>query len=330
MSLETPEYLWLLLLLPFIILLFVYEYFHTRKALISLGGRWEDNALQSAVFLKTTLSSFVFCLFYLSAILGLCGISWGEKPVEEDRKGLDIVFSVDVSLSMLAQDMGTYSRMERAREFVRSTSQDFPDSRLALVVFRGASMVMVPLTEDHRAIENALPYLGPSVMTNPGTSLLSGLKTARQAFTPGGNHHRIIVFVSDGENLGASWESESREIRRSGALLLVLGVGSRQGANIILNDGTLVKNSQGQVVLSKKNTEALQALADAAGGIYLDGNSAGIYARISQEMKAWQARNEREGFRLEPIRRDSVFLLLALFFLVAHVILKYTRWRKIW
>lgn len=330
MILENPQYLWLLLGLLVLVPLFVLEYYRTRQALISLGGRWEDPTLQGTVFVKQGLSGFMFCLFYVSVVLGLCGISWGEHPVEEDRKGLDVVFSLDVSLSMLAQDMGNSSRLDRSREFIRSTMEDLPGSRTALVVFRGGSVLLMPLTEDIQALGNALPQAGPMVLTNPGTSIPAGLKDALEAFPKGGNRHRVVVLLTDGENLQDSWADTVPEIRQKGILLVVVGMGSAEGATIRLEGNRLVTDRNGAVVKSRKNAQVLADLASAAGGVYLDGLAPGIYARIVGEIQEFQSRHEREGFRLDPVRREPVFVALALVFLALYVVIRSVRWRGVW
>ena len=184
MSVQHPENLWLFAGLIPIVFLFVGEYLHTRRTLIALGGSWTGESAQSTVLFKWFLSSLFFFAFYCSTVLAISGFQWGEQPVEQDRKDTDIVFAIDVSRSMLANDVEP-SRLERAAELVHGLLQDMPSSRAALLVFKGKAQLIVPMTEDLVAIENALGYLGPEMTTLPGTNVESALNASLSAFPQG-------------------------------------------------------------------------------------------------------------------------------------------------
>lgn len=330
MILENPAWLWLLLGIPVIITVFVLQYRHARNAVQVLGHQWDDPNFRGTVFAKTGITALLYCTFLIFTTLGLCGISWGEYPVEQDRKGLDVVYAVDVSLSMLARDMGDAARLEKARELVGSTAAELAGSRSAIVAFRGAATPLMPLTEDVTALDRTLPWLGPAVLTDPGTSLDAGLRCAVDAFVKGGNRHRVVIFLSDGENLQGDPSPAVRDMRKDGTFLVVVGMGDTAGSTVILDGGGPLRDPSGNVVSTRKDVPALDRLATIAGGVYLDGMSPGIYNRLVQTVRDFQLRHEQEGFRLEPVRRDAIFIALALLSLALMVVLRSFRWRNQW
>lgn len=329
MNMQHPEALWLLAGLPPLILVFVGEYLHTRRTLTALGGTWLTDSAQSTVFFKWFLSTLFFAAFYFFAVMALAGFRWGEQPVEQDRKDTDIVFTVDVSRSMLASDAYP-TRLQRAAELVQGLLQDIPSSRAALVVFKGKAQVLVPMTEDLIAIENALRYLGPELTSVPGTDVEEALRTSLAAFPAGSNRHQLVVLLSDGEGLEGNPNDLAIEAKRQGVVVITIGLGKSEGSGVALGDGSVLQDANGVPVITRLDATSLKRIADQSGGTYLEASEAGIFNRLVDEVQGFQSRREHEGFRLVPVSRDAIFIALALLCLSLYLLSRSIRWRKVW
>lgn len=326
---QHPEALWLLLGLAPLLLIFVSEYLHTRRALASLGGSWLAEGVQSTVLFKWFLSAIFFAAFYFFAVLALAGFRWGEQPAEQDRKDTDIVFCIDISRSMLAADVSP-NRLAKAAELVQGLLQDIPSSRASLVVFKGKAQVLIPMTEDLIAIENALHYLGPEINSVPGTNVEDALRKSLSAFPEGSNRHQMVILLSDGEGLSGDPTELALEAKRQGIVVITIGLGTPEGSGVRLSDGSVLKDAAGNPVVSRMDKETLQSIADQSGGAFLNASETGVFNRLVNEVQTFQERREREGFRLVPVSRDGVFIALALLSLTLYILARAIRWRNVW
>ena len=170
MSIEHPRVLLFLLGLIPLALLQYYQYRNGRHDLGLLAGDRRETVL-TVYLVKWFFGSLFFTLAIAFSILALAGFSWGQRSVEEDRSGLDVVVAVDVSRSMRATDGDDTSRIIEAREMVRGIVQDLPSARFGIVVFAGRALRSVPVTEDRVAVESFVASLGTEVLSAEGTDL---------------------------------------------------------------------------------------------------------------------------------------------------------------
>ena len=203
MTFGSPGTLWALLALLPIMLIQLRAYFKGRKDLAVLGRHWDRDAVQTLFLVKWFFLVLTFDLFVALSIFALSDITWGERPVEEDRDNLDVVVALDISRSMLADDVEP-SRLSQSLAVIRSASRQLPAARFGLIVFKGDAVLLLPLTEDLNALEAVLDGVSPQLVSTPGTDLERGLAKAMDAFPAGTNAHRAILLISDGESLSGS------------------------------------------------------------------------------------------------------------------------------
>lgn len=202
----------------------------------------------------------------------------GEELVE--RRGVDLVFVLDSSLSMAARDVRP-SRLYVAESLVRRLVEALPGNRVALVQAEGRGEVLTPLTVDGNAVELLLDAVEPGSLEDPGTELAPALDTALELFFEGGQKHRVVVLLTDGEDHGGGVERRLEALAEDGVVIHALGVGTPEGAPVPLpagrdGRGGDVRRYQGKVVISQLGEPLLEQAARATGGIYLRAESAAV------------------------------------------------------
>jgi Ca-activated chloride channel homolog len=234
------------------------EAFGDLAILERLGVRMD----QRAAFVHGSIIVAALGLFSLA----LAGPRIGTDPREVELTGLDLVVALDVSRSMLAEDVAP-SRLERAREEVNRLTRRLGDDRVGLIAFAGEAYQQMPLSHDRNALRMYLEAASPDIIPTQGTNFSSMLRVAREAFEGGGNaddHTRVLLIVSDGEDQEAGYESHLRRLREAGVHVVTLGIGTEDGAEIpIEQDGQTIyhRDRAGNVVTTQLERALLQDLA---------------------------------------------------------------------
>lgn len=325
--LNPSAFWWLLVLAPLVIVL-VSNHLQGRSTFQALTGRWRNQQTANAYMLKSFFTTFFYLLGILFLIIAMSDPAWGNKPVKEDREGLEIVFLVDISRSMLADD-GQGSRLEKSVGFMNGMIQYFPEAWFGITVFKGQGMKLVPVTEDRAYLSTVLPFISPSLMTTPGTDIVSGLTEARDSFSENDNHNRIIVVFSDGENLEGDPIGIARELNKSGIPVYTIGVGSESGNVIKLPDGELVVDENGHTVFTYLNSTLLENISDASQGRYYYIDDSMSLSNIHRDISSYLSSLDYEGFRLISVPQYGIFLVLALLCFGGYLFVRVKRWKKI-
>ena len=267
----NPQYFWLLALVPLAVALFVFAAFR-RDALTRVFG---DQALVSA--LASSISprrrrwkAFLTISGLLFLCIALVGPRFGTQLREVKREGIDLIIALDVSSSMMAEDVSP-NRLERAKNEIRKLMDGLDGDRVGLVTFAGDAFIQCPLTTDYSAVRLFLDVADPSLIPTPGTDFGAALEMAMKAFrapsaTPDDQDRtRAILFVSDGENHVADLETILGNARDQNIVLFSAGVGETVGAPIpVYSDGRRVDyktDRDGTVVTTRLEEKALQDLA---------------------------------------------------------------------
>ena len=227
---------------------------------------------------RIVFSVAALALAVLGAALALARPRWGIAMQEVERKGVDVVFVLDSSLSMSAFDVDP-SRLEAAKTLLRRLAAAMPENRLGLVQTEGEGLALSPLTLDAAAIDLMLDTVEPGSLPTPGTELSTGLERALALFPEGGERHRAIVLLSDGEDHRGDLDRELAKLREAGTVLCAIGIGTPQGGPLRLPEGGpdgFKRDRDGQVVISQLHEENLEKLARATGGVYLRATSAAL------------------------------------------------------
>ena len=271
MTFSSPALLWGLLALIPILSIQLRAYFKGKGDLAVLGRHWESDTAQTVFLVKWFFTVLTFDLFIACSVIALSGPSWGERPIEEDRENLDVIVALDISRSMLGDDIEP-SRLIRSLSLVRSISRQLPSARFGLVGFKGDAVILLPLTEDLNALEAVLDGISHHLVSTPGTDLGRGLRRAIDGFPPGTNAHRAILLMSDGESLSGSPGEAASEARSLGIPVLTVIAGTLEGSTLPAGDGSLITDTDGRPVVSKAVPGALEAISELTGSdtVWLD------------------------------------------------------------
>jgi Ca-activated chloride channel family protein len=326
---DRPAFLFLLLLLPLIALAWRFDFTRGRATLRAVGGRWRSKILVDVYVFKSFFSLLFFALFCIATVLALAGFRWGEHLVEERRSGQELVICLDVSNSMLAGE-GDSSRLERAIRAVRSIVAELEDVRIALVVFKGQAVPLFPLTEDRYILETALGYVGPSVMTSPGSGLEDGIRKSLEIFPASAHTYRSILLFSDGEYHSGNPHAAAESARSAKIPVYVVALGRDEGAPVRLPGSKVLLDGEGNPVISRPGIEELGRIADISGGsmFRLTGEDRDITEKILNAMKAQREGNMVLGMRREKKDRFRLLLFLALLSLGLSLAVKAVRWKR--
>jgi Ca-activated chloride channel family protein len=226
-------------------------------------------------------------------IVAAAGPRWGVEPTTLPPVGQQVVFALDVSYSMLAQDLEP-SRLDRARLAIRQIAASLPAAEVGLVVFAGEASLVVPLTRDVGALELYLGSVGPTWISDPSTDIGNAVRVALDAFGPTVGPGRAIVIVSDGESQAGSLPAAADAARERGVEVEALGVGTPQGGPIPVEGGLL--EAGGEVVVSRLEAEDLAELAQATGGTYATlADAADVTPLVARVGNLEMGRGERRG-----------------------------------
>ena len=273
MSLARPEWLWLLWLVPLWVALQVWNAKRRRRALNEviappLTARLTPLALGVKGVLKRALVSAALMVL----ILALAGWQYGQRWEKVSQRGADLVVALDVSRSMLAKDAtagGQTARLVRAKREFRDLIQRLQGDRIGLVAFAGDAFLECPLTLDYAAAELFLRELGPDFVPVEGSAVGRAIAVAMDAFPEKSGADRAILLVTDGEDHAGEALDAVKRARAEGVRIFTMGVGRPAGTPIPGPDGRLIRDRNGELVLSRLNTELLQQIADRGDGRYV-------------------------------------------------------------
>ena len=336
MSIGHPRLLLALLVLLPVIALQVRGYVLGRRDLERLGGRLgsrpdgrlAEGEAASVFLVKWFFASGFLVVALAGMVLAAADISWGVRPVEEDRSGLDVVMAVDVSRSMLVTDIAP-NRLERSLAVIRSVTRELSASRVGLVVFKGEAITLVPLTEDLTTLEIVLDGVHPALVSAPGTDVEQGLVRALESFPAGTSTHRAVVLFSDGEALSGNAIAAANTARDRGVPVISVVTGTPDGGPIPAGDNTAVTGEDGRPVISRADAATLARVAELTGGALMDGAGADVGPQLVSRLQGFFERREREGYRLVPVRRYRLSLGIALVSLVLSLLVRMVRWHDV-
>ncbi len=319
---QYPSY-GFLLVIPLIAAFLAYlNYTNSQRGLLRLTGPSES--LQRRYFYRYLFREGTFVLSLLCIVLSTIGITWGTVTLEEERKGLDLMFILDISRSMLARDVSP-NRLEYAKMIALSLVATVPEARFGLVLVKGTAIRAIPMTEDRQVLENFLRNVNPSFLQSKGTNLTAGLQEAVRGFPLKSPRHGVVILFSDGESQEPIPSSLLGIYKKEGIPLFTVGIGTLEGT--VIPDPTPIRGKDGKVVVSKLHRTLLQKLAAETGGVYLEGGDVPVNRELWERIRQFHTERERVKIRIVPAERHELFLLLSLVFLFLHLGMRILPWR---
>jgi Ca-activated chloride channel family protein len=246
-----------------------------RRAERSWAGRALQPRLRAGAPRSAALVAILIGIAVLGSALALARPRWGSSRQTVERRGVDVVFVLDTSLSMAAPDVPP-SRFWLAQSLLRRMAAAMPGNRVALIAAEGVGEVLTPLTVDGAVIDLLLDAAEPGTLPVPGTRLAPALERALALFPEGQESHPVVVVLSDGENHHEKLAGVIEKLKAAGVVVDTLGVGTRHGAPIPLPDrpGEVKRDARGEVVITRLEPASLEQLAHATGGVYVEASDA--------------------------------------------------------
>jgi Ca-activated chloride channel family protein len=275
-SFEHSANLLLLLLLPVMVLLFKGLLRWKSDVVRRIGDQSLVRAMlgdlsQRGDWLRFLLFSAAFVL----CVLGLANLQTPRPADTRQRGGIDVMFALDVSRSMYAEDVAP-SRLQVSRQMMARVMERLPDARIGLVLFAGRAYLQMPLTFDHASAVSFLSAAGPESVPSQGTAIAEALTLSATALSIDDRTQKVLLMVTDGEDHEAGISEAAGLIRESGILLLLAGVGTEAGAPLKNPETGLTRlDADGRPVTTRLNEEFLKSLAKDAGGLYLGSSQGG-------------------------------------------------------
>lgn len=321
MKFGNLSYLFLLWLIPALVFFYVYAFLKKQKSIkLFCGEELFPKLVPSVRKGRQKLKAFLVISGIFFLIIALSRPKWGFHWEDIKRVGVDIIVAVDVSKSMLAEDVEP-NRLERAKREVYDLCRMLEGDRIGLIAFAGTSFVQCPLTLDYGAFRMFLDYLAPDLIPTPGTAIGDAIRKATESFSRHERKSKALIIITDGEDHGSNPLEEAKAAKREGVKIFTIGIGKSSGTPIPGGDGSggFLKDRQGNVVLSKLDEKTLQKIALETGGSYVrsvtgDMDLDKIYrSEIKETMQQKELRSTR---RKRWEERFQWFIFVALVLLI--------------
>lgn len=267
----SPEYLYLLILLPLLCLLYYYSNWQRRRRLARYGDVELLKQLMPDVSkYRPSLKFWLTLAGMAMLILALARPQYGSKSETVVSKGIEAVIALDISNSMMAQDVAP-SRLDKSKKIISKLLDGFDKDKVGLIVFAGDAFVQLPITNDFISAKMFLDNIDPSLITKQGTDVGSAINLAAKSFTPNKAVGKAIIVITDGENHEGGAEEAAKAAAENGMKVYVLGVGTSEGTPIPAGEGSdnYLTDKQGQVVVTRLNEQMAQQIALAGNGAYI-------------------------------------------------------------
>ena len=323
---EDPIYLWMLLIIPILILMRFIVWKKRKRNLRKFG----DPSLLKEMMpdVSKYRPTIKFCLL-LSAITILIFMiarpQVGSKISHEKREGIEVLIALDISNSMLAQDV-IPSRLEKSKLLIEDLVDHFTNDKVGLVVFAGDAFVQLPITNDYVSAKMFLQNINPSLITTQGTDLARAISLSQSCFTQREHIGRAIIVITDGEDHEGGALEAAREAYKKGINVFILGVGTSKGAPIPDGNGGYLKDNSGQTVLSALNEQMCQQVAKAGNGVYIHvDNTSDAQEKLNKELSKLQSGISDTVVYSEYNEQFQIFGIILLLLLIVETILLESR-----
>ena len=334
-QLEEKIWFWVLGIIPIIIFVFLVLQIWKHKAQNKFANKQLLKRLSPTTSLfKSVLKVILLCLAFACLSVALVNPKVGTKLETVKREGVDIVFAVDVSKSMLAEDIAP-NRLEKAKQLVTQIINNLASDRIGIIAYAGKAFPQLPITTDYAAAKMFLQNMNTDMLSSQGTAINEAIKLSTTYFDDEQQTNRVLIIISDGEDHSEEAASVAEEANTSGIRIFTIGVGSIKGGPIPeKRNGILLnykKDNQGKTVITRLNEEVLQNIAEEANGVYINGNITRDVVDNIGEILNGMDKTEFEAKQFADFKDQfQWFLGFGIFFLLLDVFLleRKTEWLK--
>lgn len=318
-----PLYLYLFLVLPFLVVFYLYSNYRRRKRI----RRYGDPELLARLMpdvskYRPDIKFWLLFAALVMVIFMLARPQFGSKMETVKRQGVETVVALDISNSMLAQDV-TPSRLDKSKKLVSRLVETFNNDKVAMIVFAGEAFTQLPITSDYVSAKMFLETISPAMITTQGTDIKQAIDLAMKSFTPNQDVSKAIFVITDGEDNEGGAAEMAKAAADKGIKVYVLGVGSPQGAPIpVSGRSDYMVDNEGNVVVSKLNEQMCREIAAAGNGayIYVD-NSSSAQEELSGYVDKLAKKDMESVIYSEYDEQFQAVALLALLLLVVDLVI---------
>lgn len=320
---QYNEYLLFLSVIPLLIVLYFFVLAWKKKTIKKIGdARLVNEMIKNYLPQRFAIKFILIVLAFATGVLALANLRSPKGTEKVSRNGIDVMIALDVSKSMLAQDIQP-NRLDRAKQVLGKLIDKLTNDRIGIVVFAGKAYLQMPLTGDHGAAKMYLASASTDVVPTQGTVVADALKMCNSSFNVKEKKYKSVVLISDGEDHDEGAEKIAEQMANEGISINTIGIGSPGGASII--DATTnqeKKDNQGNIIVTKLNEEELMAIAAKGNGIYqLFTNTDEVVSKLETQLNSMDQRAITEDSLVNYSTYFSYFLALTLILLVIEILI---------
>jgi Ca-activated chloride channel homolog len=328
----NPEFLYLLLLLPVMIILFVLDIIRKRKTIRRIGDqKLVNNLIPELSEARPIVKFIIFILAVGSCIIVLSRPQFGSKIEDVKKQGVEVIIALDVSNSMLAEDIQP-NRLTRAKQAISRLVDNLDNDKIGLIVFAGDAYTQIPVTTDYVSAKMFLSSISPEMVPKQGTSIGAAISLGMRSFSPGENKSKAMIIITDGENHEDDPVTVAEEAAKAGIIIHTIGIGSEQGVPVPLVAGghkDFLKDIDGNTVITKLDEEILKKVALSTNGNYVRANNSNIgLDEIFGEIRKMKKQELESTVYTEYNDQFQIFAAIALFLLILEFIIMDRKNRK--
>lgn len=311
---ENPEYLYALGIIPLFIAIFILIRYLAKRKLSKAG---DINLLKqlapSGSRFKPYLKFSIMMLILALLVVGAANPQIGKKIEEVKREGSEVIIAIDVSNSMLSEDIKP-SRLERSKQFALKLIDKMSNDKIGIIVFAGESSLLFPLTTDYNAAKMLIKTVSPELIQRQGTALGSAIELARASFTNVEGLQRALILISDGENHEDDALGRAKNAENEGIEIHAIAMGTIKGGPIPLYSASgakrgYLKDHSGNIVMSKLDANLMESIAKTADGQFLVEPSNEQLDRLIDDLSGL---NKKEIDKMKVTEYDDKFQWLLL------------------
>ncbi len=318
---EDPIYLWLLVLIPVLALVRFISYRNQKRKLRKFGDpKLLKELMPDVSRFRPSIKFWILLAALALLIVMLARPQMGTKISQEKRTGIETIIALDISNSMLAEDI-VPSRLDRSKMMVENLVDHFTNDKIGLIVFAGDAFVQLPITSDYVSAKMFLSSIDPSMMATQGTDIAAAINMGMNSFTQEEGIGKAIIVITDGEDHEGGALEAAEAAKKKGMRVYVLGVGSSKGAPIpIPGTGDYMKDNTGNTVMSALNEDMCKQVAAAGGGVYIHvENNSAAQQQLDNELDKLSKKETSTTVYSDYDEQFQAFGILALLLLILEI-----------
>jgi len=327
---DNPSYLYLALIIPIVIIInWLYMAWRNKIQRSFSNYKLLDQISPNRSNFKLNLKLILELFIILFLCIALANPKIGTELKSINREGVDIVFAIDVSKSMLAEDIAP-NRLVRSKRIISEIINSLSSDRVGIVAYAAQAIPQVPLTTDFASVKNFLQIIDTDMLSSQGTSIDSALNLSVNFFDQNSDTNRVLILISDGEDHDDIPDSLIKLISENNINLITIGIGQEAGTTIPIKiDGTIdsyKKDSNGDVVITKRNSDILLKIASSSRGEYIDGNNTEDALELVKTKLDKIDKSEFESSQFVEYKQQfQIFILLSLLFIISDIFIFQTK-----